>query len=73
MNTGANTASANAYPSNWVRQLTWADQSLLGVTSVLRPTLVNDFRFSYFFLSDDQLPPEQQDCPAALASAPRQS
>ncbi len=66
VNTGANTAIANAYPSNWVRQLTWADQSLLGVTSVLRPTLVNDFRFSYFFLSDDQLPPEQQDCPGCL-------
>lgn len=66
VNTGANTALANAYPSNWVRQLTWADQSLLGVTSVLRPTLVNDFRFSYFFLSDDQLPPDQQNCPGCL-------
>ena len=66
LNTGANTANANAYPSNWVRQLTWADQSLLGVTSVLRPNLVNDFRFSYFFLSDDQLPPEQQDCSGCI-------
>jgi hypothetical protein len=66
VNTGANTAIANAYPSNWVRQLTWADQSLLGVTSVLRPTLVNDFRFSYFFLSDDQLPPDQQNCPGCI-------
>jgi hypothetical protein len=66
VNTGANTAIANAYPSNWVRQRTWADQTLLGVTSVLRPTLVNDFRLSYFFLSDDQLAPEQQDCPGCL-------
>jgi hypothetical protein len=66
VNTGAATAIANAYPSNWVRQLTWADQTLLGVTSVLRPTLVNDFRFSYLFLSDDQLPPELQDCPGCL-------
>jgi hypothetical protein len=65
-NAGGATAIANAYPSNWVRQLTWADQSLLGLTSVLRPTLVNDFRFSYFFLSDDQLPPNEQDCPGCL-------
>ena len=66
VNNGANTANANAYPSNWVRQLTWADQTLLGVTSVLRSNLVNDFRFSYLFLSDDQLPPEQQDCPGCV-------
>ena len=66
VNTSANTAIANAYPSNWVRQLTWADQTLLGVTSVLGPTLVNDFRFSYLFISDDQLQPEQQDCPGCL-------
>ena len=52
--------------SNWVRELTWADQSLLGVTSALRPTLVNDFRYSYFFFSDDQLPPQQSDCPGCL-------
>jgi hypothetical protein len=58
--------NANAYPSNWVRQLAWADQSVLGLTSVVRPTLVNDFRFSYFFISDNQLPPEQQNCPGCI-------
>jgi len=35
---------ANGYPSTWARQLAWADQSVLGVTSVLRATLVNDLR-----------------------------
>ena len=54
---------ANTLPSNWVHELTWADQSLMGVTSVLRPTLVNDLRFSYFFVSDKQLPPQESDCP----------
>src|SRR5215472_8467571 len=63
---GSPTGNANAYPSNWVRELTWVDQSLLGVTSVLRPTLVNDFRLSYFFYSDDQLAPQQSDCPGSL-------
>jgi hypothetical protein len=39
---------------------------MLGLTSVVRPTLVNDLRFSYFFFSNDQLPPRQQDCPGCL-------
>jgi hypothetical protein len=66
VNAGGATAVANAYPSNWTRQLEWADQSLLGLTTVLRPTVVNDFRFSYFFLSDDQLAPDESDCPGCL-------
>ena len=57
----ANTVG-NPYPSNWVHEVTWADQSLMGVTSSLRPNLVNDLRYSYFFISDKQLPPEEQDC-----------
>jgi hypothetical protein len=63
---GGPTTVGNSYPSNWVRELTWADQSLMGVTSVLRPTLINDFRFSYFFMSDKQLPPQESDCPGCL-------
>jgi len=64
--TGTATGTQNDYPSNWGRELTWADQSLLGLTSVLRPTLVNDLRFSYFFFSNDQLPPVERDCPGCL-------
>lgn len=53
-------------PSNWTRQQAWVDQSMLGVTSVLRPTLVNDLRFSYFFISSSETPPIEQDCPGCL-------
>jgi hypothetical protein len=56
----------NGYPSTWARQFAWADQSLLGLTSVLRPTLVNDIRFSYFFISSRGVPASEQDCPACL-------
>ena len=63
---GTQNTIANTLPSDWVRELTWADQSVLGITSILRPTLVSDFRFSYFFLSDDQLPAQQQDCPGCV-------
>lgn len=59
-------ANAMAYPSQWTRQLAWADQSLLGLTSVLRPKLVNDFRFSYFFTSSSESAPGEQDCPGCL-------
>jgi hypothetical protein len=63
---GPVTNQLNAYPSTWVRQLAWADQSLVGLTSVLRPSLINDLRFSYFFISSSQLPPQQSDCPGCL-------
>jgi hypothetical protein len=63
---GPITNQLNAYPSSWVRQLAWADQSLIGLTSVLRANLINDLRFSYFFISPSQLPPQQSDCPGCL-------
>ena len=56
----------NGYPSTWSRQPAWADQSLMGLTSVLRPTLVNDLRFSYFFVSSRVVPASEQDCPGCL-------
>jgi hypothetical protein len=55
-----------SYPSNWTRQQAWVDQSMLGVTSVIRPTLVNDLRFSYFFISSSETSPTEQDCPGCL-------
>jgi hypothetical protein len=54
------------YPSAWTRQPGWADQSILGLTSQLSPGLVNDLRFSYFFVSFAQQPPEAADCPGCL-------
>lgn len=60
------TGNLAAYPSQWVRQVAWADQSLLGLTSVFRPTLVNDFRFSYFFSSTNETAPQDRDCLGCL-------
>ena len=56
----------NGYPSTWSRQPAWADQSLMGLTSVLRPTLVNELRFSYFFISSSVVPASEQECPGCL-------
>jgi len=55
-----------AYPSRWTHQTGWTDQSLLGLTSVFHPTLVNDLRFSYFFSSTGEAEPNEQDCPGCL-------
>ena len=55
-----------SYPSNWSRQQAWVDQTMLGLTSVLRATLVNDLRFSYFFISSSETSPTHQDCPGCL-------
>jgi hypothetical protein len=59
-------ANAAAYPSQWFRETAWSDQSLLGLTSVITPTLVNDFRFSYLFTSSAEGLPEEQDCAGCL-------
>jgi hypothetical protein len=58
--------SPNAYPSNWNRIVTSADQNLLAVTSVLGPRLVNDVRFSSFILDTESGVPREDDCPRCL-------
>lgn len=58
--------NGGAYPSAWPRQSEWADQSILGLTSQLSGRLVNDVRFSYFFVSFAQHAPAAADCPACL-------
>jgi hypothetical protein len=43
-------------PSNFVSNKNFADQSILGVTSSLSPTIVNDFRFSYGYWQNRNIP-----------------
>ena len=54
------------YPSTWPRQTGWTDQSIVGLTSQLGPRVVNDLRFSYFFVSFAQHAPKFEDCPTCL-------
>jgi len=53
-------------PSNWLRNQNWSDQSILGATTTLKPTLVNDFRFSYQFWSNRNLFPNSSDCSGCI-------
>ncbi|MCI0624818.1 MAG: carboxypeptidase-like regulatory domain-containing protein, partial [Acidobacteria bacterium] len=59
-------AGSRALPSAWTRQPAWADQMILGLTSQVRPHLVNDLRFSYFFGSSSEEAPSQADCAGCL-------
>src|SRR5262249_55056408 len=49
-------------PSNWLRNTNWSDQSLLNWTSSFRPSLVNDFRFSYQYWQNRNLFPTSNEC-----------
>ncbi len=43
-------------PSNFVSNRNWSDQSLIGVTSVVSPRIVNDLRFSYWYWQNRNTP-----------------
>jgi hypothetical protein len=47
--------SPQANPSNWVHNVNWADQSIIGVTSSLTPSVVNDARLQYSYWSNHNL------------------
>ena len=58
--------SPNAYPSNWNRVGVHADQSVVGLTSVTRSTIVNDLRFSSFIIKSSMGPPGESECHGCL-------
>lgn len=62
----ASADAPNAYPSNWNASRTRAEQSVAGLTSVIRPTLVNDVRFSNFTLRVRQTAADAEACRGCL-------
>ena len=61
-NNGFGDAISSGYPSNWVHNRNWADQSILGLTSSLTPALVNDVRFQYMYWSNHNEQATPSDC-----------
>ncbi|HYL38107.1 MAG TPA: carboxypeptidase-like regulatory domain-containing protein [Bryobacteraceae bacterium] len=49
-------------PSTWVNNINWAQQSVLGVTSSLTPTMVNDFRVQYQYWRNNNLTARPDQC-----------
>jgi len=41
--------SGTGSPSAWIHNSNWSDQSIMGLTSVLTPAIVNDFRAQYHY------------------------
>jgi len=53
---------ATTLPSTWLKETNWSDQSLASLTSLLRPNLVNDLRFSYLYWRVRDTAPGASDC-----------
>ena len=64
--TGLTAAALSALPSAWRRQPGRTSQSILGLTSLFRTNLVNDLRFSYFFVDSAEESPAEADCDGCL-------
>jgi len=65
-NAGSGPNGGATEPSNWLRNTNWSDQSIMGITTAVKPTLVNDFRFSYGFWSNRNLFPTSATCPGCV-------
>src|SRR5215475_8633035 len=65
-NKGVGPSSGSPLPSNWLQNTNFSDQSVLGVTSILTPTLTNDFRFNYTYWQNRNLFADQNTCPGCL-------
>ncbi|MBK6798866.1 MAG: TonB-dependent receptor [Acidobacteria bacterium] len=53
-------------PSNWLQNKNFSDQGVVGITSVLTSTLVNDFRFNYTYWQNRNLFADNQVCAGCL-------
>lgn len=59
---GYSSATFVPEPSNWTNNKNWSDQSILGITSVLTPNLVNDFRLAFQYWSNRNDPARAAQC-----------
>jgi Carboxypeptidase regulatory-like domain len=62
-NTNAGPFGTPVPPSNFVSNSNWVDQYTLGMTTVLKPSLVNDVRFSYWYWQNRNIPAPCGGCP----------
>jgi hypothetical protein len=71
-NTGFGQALIGGDPSSWARNINWSDQSIIGWTSTITPTLVNDLRFQYNYWSNGNLQADASACssPCVAGSLP---
>jgi hypothetical protein len=61
-NSGFGPYALTPQPSSFNYNTNWSDQSLMGLTSVLKPALVNDFRFQYHYWENNVTDALPQNC-----------
>jgi hypothetical protein len=59
---GYSSAAFVPEPSNWTNNKNWSDQSMLGITSVLTSSVVNDFRVAFQYWSNKNDPATAPEC-----------
>jgi hypothetical protein len=57
---------SNSLPSAWVSNTNWADSGVFSLISTVKPTMVNEFRYSTTFWSNRNNLPTAQECPDCL-------
>ncbi|HEX4951244.1 MAG TPA: TonB-dependent receptor [Blastocatellia bacterium] len=57
-----NVSGGGDLESTWTSSRNYAWQAGLGVTSVLKPTIVNEFRYSYSYYANNLRPPDEKEC-----------
>lgn len=63
---GPPTNQPGAYPSSWRRQPAKSNQSIFGLTSVFGKNIVNDFRFSFFYINSSVSGVTEKECPNCI-------
>lgn len=53
-------------PSNWLQNTNSSNQVVVGWTSVIQPTLVNDFRYNFTYWRNRNLFADQATCPGCI-------
>lgn len=63
-NNGFAPSNVAAQPSNWATNWNYADSGVFSIISTLKPTLVNEFRYSMTYWDNQKNPPTASVCPA---------
>jgi hypothetical protein len=61
-NSGFGPSGGPALPSNWLRNVNRSEQSVVGLTSIFTPTLLNDFRFNFTYWRNRNLFSDDATC-----------
>jgi hypothetical protein len=56
-------SGSGSLPSNWSLNSNWTDQSIGSLTTVFRPNLINELRFSYWYWHTLNRAPKRAECP----------